>query len=188
MQFSSKSRSFHFVTFFEDSLLSASKLVFQRQVRYATNKSTRTRLPRATGEDGPIAAVGSGFLEAGDKQCKRRPRMFDFLIVLHKWDTKKMQEVREALTKKLPRRRPEFIDMDRKLVHFVNTALLGTDQQIIGFLDAISMALQRIEPHFQAIGAEEGTSEEKVEETAEENMPLFGEQNEIFIGHDHSYF
>uniref|UniRef100_A0A183CH49 Uncharacterized protein n=1 Tax=Globodera pallida TaxID=36090 RepID=A0A183CH49_GLOPA len=86
------------------------------------------------------------------------------------------------------RRRPEFIDMDRKLVHFVNTALLGTDQQIIVFLDAISVALQRIEPHFQAIGAEEETPEEIVEETAKENMPLFDEQNEIFIGHDHSYF
>uniref|UniRef100_A0A183BRC8 SRP54 domain-containing protein n=1 Tax=Globodera pallida TaxID=36090 RepID=A0A183BRC8_GLOPA len=50
-----------------------------------------------------------------------------------------VQEVREALAKKLPRRRPEFIDMDRKLVHFVNTALLGTDQQIIVFLDAIAI-------------------------------------------------
>uniref|UniRef100_A0A914HW00 Uncharacterized protein n=1 Tax=Globodera rostochiensis TaxID=31243 RepID=A0A914HW00_GLORO len=125
---------------------------------------------------------------AFQKQCKRRPRMFDFLTALHKWDSKKMQVVREALTKKLSRRRPEFIDMDRKLLHFVNTALLDTDQQIIVFLDAISMALQRIEPHFQAIGAEEETQEEIVEETDEENMPLFEEQNEIFIGHDHSYF
>ncbi|KAI3408848.1 hypothetical protein GPALN_007445 [Globodera pallida] len=44
----------------------------------------------------------------------------------------------------------------------------------IVFLDAISVALQRIEPHFQAIGVEEETPEEIVEETAKENMPLFG--------------
>uniref|UniRef100_A0A914I0N9 Glycine zipper domain-containing protein n=1 Tax=Globodera rostochiensis TaxID=31243 RepID=A0A914I0N9_GLORO len=41
--------------------------VFNRHVRQANiSKSTRTRLGTATGEDGPIAAEGSGFLEAGD--------------------------------------------------------------------------------------------------------------------------
>uniref|UniRef100_A0A914HMA8 Uncharacterized protein n=1 Tax=Globodera rostochiensis TaxID=31243 RepID=A0A914HMA8_GLORO len=61
--------------------------------------------------------------------------------------------------------------------------LLGTDQQIIVFLDAISMALQRIEPHFQAIGAVEETPEEIMEETEEENMSLLEEHNEISIDH-----
>uniref|UniRef100_A0A914I7I5 Uncharacterized protein n=1 Tax=Globodera rostochiensis TaxID=31243 RepID=A0A914I7I5_GLORO len=41
--------------------------VFNRHVRQTNiNKSTRTRLWTATGEDGPIAAESSGFLEAGD--------------------------------------------------------------------------------------------------------------------------
>ena len=62
-----------------------------------------------------------------------------------------MQEAREAVIKPgaIPRRR-EYIQMDRTLQHIVRTAPLNTDQSILVFMEAISLALQRLEVDLEA--------------------------------------
>uniref|UniRef100_A0A914HAE4 FLYWCH-type domain-containing protein n=1 Tax=Globodera rostochiensis TaxID=31243 RepID=A0A914HAE4_GLORO len=77
------------------------------------------------------------------KQSKRRPRMLDFLASLHKFDSQKTQEAREALLQPGSiSRRPEYVQMDKTIKHLVKNAPLHTDEDIKA-LEAISLALHR---------------------------------------------
>jgi hypothetical protein len=95
-----------------------------------------------------------------------------------------MQEAREAVIKPgaIPRRR-EYIQMDRTLQHIVRTAPLNTDQSILVFMEAISLALQRLEVDLEASIDDTVQSDEDVQEndapslSVENPMTLTGPPN-----------
>jgi hypothetical protein len=69
--------------------------------------------------------------------------MLDFLASLHKYDTKKVQQAREAMLRpgKIYRRR-EYKEMDRDIKRNVATDPLNTDAEISNFMEAISLLLR----------------------------------------------
>jgi hypothetical protein len=102
--------------------------------------------------------------------------MSEFLSALHKFDTTKMRQAREAtLNPGAISRRREFVNMDRTIQHIVRTVQLNSDQEICLFMDGISLALHPLEAHLEQpaqndpIEMEENNLEGTIELSASDN-------------------
>ena len=103
--------------------------------------------------------------------------MYDLLTRLHQFDTKKMQEIREAILKPgSAHRRKEFVEMDRTMLHLCRNSPLHTDQHIAIFLQAVSLALKQL---MNDLADTTGAEEEENGGDDEENEREIDVENEV---------
>jgi hypothetical protein len=112
--------------------------------------------------------------------------MHEFLINLRKYDSRKMNEVRELkLQPEQNYRRVLYRTMDARLKALIQAPLLN-DQCIRTFMEAVSLALQGLENDLilsdaEAEGQNNGDGEENNEEVMDEN---YGQDDELFFEED----